>query len=58
MAKAFIEFKQSTRRYKLHAADISKLYKITKRTVPSLPAFSKIVKNIPETDDNTMGLDV
>lgn len=54
MAKAFIELKQSTRRYKLNAADISKVYKITKRTVPCLPAFAKAVKNIPETDDDTV----
>jgi hypothetical protein len=53
MAKAFIELKQGNRKHKLNASDISKVYKITKRTTPSIPSFGKIVKYMPETDDET-----
>lgn len=47
MAKAFIELKQRNRKYKLNANDISKVFKVPKRTTPSIPSFDKIVKNVP-----------
>jgi hypothetical protein len=39
MSKAFIELRSRSRKYKLNAADIDKLYRTIKRKTPSLPAF-------------------
>ena len=40
------------KKYKINAEDIGKLYKITKRRVPALPAFEASPKALPETDDD------
>ena len=40
MSKAFIELRTKSRRYKLNADDIGKLYKISKRKIPSIPDFN------------------
>lgn len=44
MAKAFIELKYRQRKFKLNADDISRVYRISKRTVPAVPAFYDSVK--------------
>jgi hypothetical protein len=58
MAIAFIELRQRNKKYKLHANDISKVYKITKRAPPTIPAFDKIAKIMPETDDDIEAVSV
>lgn len=52
MGKAIVELRYRQRKYKLNADDISKVYRITKRTTPSLPLFHKEVKVLAETDDD------
>lgn len=39
MSKAFIELRSKARKYKLNADDIGRLYKISKRNIPSIPDF-------------------
>lgn len=39
MGKAIVELRYRQRKYKLNADDIAKVYRITKRTTPSLPVF-------------------
>ena len=53
MTKAFVELRSRTRRYKLNAADIGKLFKIVQRKTPSIPSYQEKHKILPETDDDT-----
>jgi hypothetical protein len=53
MVKAYIEMKLKQRKYKLNADDIGKLYKINKRSAPSIPVFGEKTKILIETDDDT-----
>ena len=57
MSKAFIELKGRQRKYKLNANDIGRLYKISKRKTPSIPAFEERPKAIIETDDDCEVID-
>lgn len=52
MGKAFIEMRYKQKKYKLNADDIGKLYKISKRKTPSIPAFEDRTKLLLETDDD------
>lgn len=52
MGKAFIELRGCSRKYKLNADDIAKLYKISKRKTPSIPEFHSKSFILPETDDD------
>lgn len=52
MSKAFIELRSRTRKYKLDASDIGKLYKISKRKTPSIPSFDGKQTLLSETDDD------
>lgn len=44
MAKAFIELRYRQRKFKLNADDIARVYKISKRNIPAVPAFLDSVK--------------
>ena len=46
MSKAFIELKSRSRRYKLNADDIGRLFKISKRRSPGIPDFNQKMNNI------------
>ena len=39
MAKSYIELRYKKRTYKLRAEEIGKVYRITKRKIPTIPAF-------------------
>lgn len=53
MGKSYIEMRYRQKKYKLNADDIGKLYKISKRKIPSLPRFEDRTKILLETDDDT-----
>jgi len=46
MSKAYIELRYRQKKYKLNADDIGRLYKISKRKTPSIPAFNESIKNL------------
>jgi len=39
MGKAFIEMRYRSKKFKLNADDIGKLYRICKRKTPAIPTF-------------------
>jgi hypothetical protein len=41
MGKAFIEMRLKNKKYKLHANDIAKVYKINKLKIPTIPSFEE-----------------
>lgn len=53
MGKAFIEMGYRQKKYRLNADDIGKLYRISKKRTPSIPAFDDRIKVLIETDDDT-----
>ena len=52
MAKTFVEMQMRKRKYKLNTDDIGKLYKLTRKTHPSIPPYFSDVKIQAETDDD------
>ena len=40
MGKAFIQIKLKNKRYRLHANDIAKVYKMNKLRIPQIPCFN------------------
>jgi hypothetical protein len=53
MGKAFVEMRYKKKGYKLNVDDIGKVYKITKKSFPSIPSFEERNKPLLETDDDT-----
>lgn len=52
MGKAFIEMRYRSKKFKLNADDIGKLYRICKRKTPAIPTFEDRTKIQTETDDD------
>ena len=50
MSKAFVELRYRKKVYKLRANDIAKLYKVSKRHAPCIPAFEEGNKTNIDTD--------
>ncbi len=50
MAKTFLVLNCNKKAYKLEVQDISRLYRITKRKLPALPAYRQLEKPQTETD--------